>query len=657
MKLTLTVVTLVICATVLGAAPGTPPAKAPAEVPAKQPVKKPVKAPGWECHGPWGGLVLRALVDPGKASRVLVETSRGWFLSVDAGDSWRLVRHPGGASEWVPHMAFRGDRLVVVQPGSVLTSRDGLAWQQKPGGPGDPMSLAAAPGDDRLWGCFMSRGEGTRRTVSVAVFDGDEWRTSTLLGGDGPDRSSGRWAGEMIAVHPEQPDIVRVFVPTFRSGAGADVLATDDGGKTWKTWAISFIPSSALFLHGSPDRLLMADVGSGLLLSEDGGRTWSSFGEDPRVKRLRTIARAPGSPRVWIATQERGLLWTDDEGKTLARAGKGIRNTCVTAIAAAKSDPKTVYAGTQWGAFRSTDEGETWTDVTKGVAGGQNQGPLVFRGPPERVVMFDWMCGMRVSTDGARTWSELDPDFFGRLGRFFKVRRSGRTILATSWKPGEYVLWVSRDAGVSWTRATVEEGQALAVLSESEMYATPDGKELVRSDTGGIWESLGRPLADPNARITWVGGRADGDDLLVCSSDTLVRCDRKTGEVRETLGLPPGGGRKMCILDPNDEKALYISTRGEETWRGDPAIGTWKAIAGGLGYLLGVVVDPRNAGRRIAGYESGALRLSEDGGKTWRPLTPDPGFRFLRGLDVTTDRVLLVAADGAVHRIPLASIR
>jgi hypothetical protein len=71
------------------------------------------------------------------------------------------------------------------------------------------------------------------------------------------------------------------------------------------------------------------------------------------------------------------------------------------------------------------------------------------------------------------------------------------------------------------------------------------------------------------------------------------------------------------------------------------------------GGLAGSKADPE---RRYFAYGDGPLLLSDDEGRTWRPLRPAPGFASVRGLAVSRGR-LVAAADGAIHSIPLGELR
>ncbi|MBC9723941.1 VPS10 domain-containing protein [Streptomyces sp. TRM68367] len=140
----------------------------------------------------------------------------------------------------------------------------------------------------------------------------------------------------------------------------AGLLASSDGGKSWKTVDAeagrSFM-GTILVDPKDPRRLIAPDMSSGLQTSSDGGKTWKSLGGP-----MGTMAAAwnPKDINQIVAVGMGGSELSIDGGKTWKQADlpKG------TSAVGYDTTGSTLYAGALDGqnarTFRSTDGGTTW---------------------------------------------------------------------------------------------------------------------------------------------------------------------------------------------------------------------------------------------------------------------------------------------------------
>ncbi|MCG3190142.1 MAG: Ycf48-like protein [Burkholderiaceae bacterium] len=146
------------------------------------------------------------------------------------------------------------------------------------------------------------------------------------------------------------------------------IVATDDGGETWRIQRIDTTEDRPLFAVHFFDRQRGVAVGlwSLVLTTDDGGRTWLQ----------QTLAPPPGSTKadanllslfadarggLW-ATGERGLvLRSADRGRTWAYRSTGYAGSLWAGIAL--TDDTLVVGGQRGSVYRSGDGGQHWTRI------------------------------------------------------------------------------------------------------------------------------------------------------------------------------------------------------------------------------------------------------------------------------------------------------
>jgi photosystem II stability/assembly factor-like uncharacterized protein len=112
-----------------------------------------------------------------------------------------------------------------------------------------------------------------------------------------------------IAVDPL--DSARAYVADMRF-AGDKVLATADGGTTWRSIAgdLPDLPVSTVAVHREGDaRLLFAGTDRGVYLSRDEGATWQAFGDRLPNAPVMDLVVDAARRRLVASTLGRGM-WT-----------------------------------------------------------------------------------------------------------------------------------------------------------------------------------------------------------------------------------------------------------------------------------------------------------------------------------------------------------
>jgi photosystem II stability/assembly factor-like uncharacterized protein len=380
------------------------------------------------------------------------------------------------------------------------------------------------------------------------------------------------------------------------------VYRSQDGGLSWRqmtqageSWwgppgAAVGTPIDFQVDPRNPDRLFVNAYGGGNFLSEDGGRTWSTASAGYTGAQVRDVAVYPDDPQRVIAASRSGIFTSDDGGSSwVGRATGQFRVLDWHAVAVHPRDPNIVLAELTCPRrlVRSTDGGRTWMLVDQmpelmawrtiefapsnpeviyaGTTGFVSCGSFDFRKPA---------AGIRVSTDGGRSWREANDENTRSLS-ILKLAihpNDSRVVFAGSAQKG---LWKTGDGGKSWHSVSPGSLGERSVTyvgfvpsdPETMFLGLGEGGLRVSHDGGRTWETAGYGF-DAEATITDMAFAADG---------TMYLADLRSGVYRSTDGgerwRPMSRGLLVRAVNAlalsEDESCLYAATEGQGVFRLD----------------------------------------------------------------------------------------
>ena len=456
-----------------------------------------------------------------------------------------------------------------------------------------------------------------------------------------------------VRVHPQDANLVYVAAlgDPFNASSDRGIYRSQDGGGSWeqvlsvddRTGAadLAIDTSNPRNLYAAfwetrrtPWSLASGGPGSGLFKSTDGGDTWTDLsgkkGMPEGIKGRIGVAVSPSQPsRVWavIEAKESGLYRSDDGGETWERISQNrnllTRPWYYNHVFADPKDPETLYI-LNLNAWKSVDGGRTFTQLT--TPHGDNHDLWIDPNNPQRMIEGN-DGGACVSFNGGDTWSTI---YNQPTAQFYHVDTDSQF---------PYRVY-----------GTQQDNTAMSVPSRSHKGAIPyaDCYQVGTSESGHI------AVRPDNSDIVYSGaiGSSPG------GGGSLLRYDHNSGQVRSITVWPEvinGLGAKAAkyrfqwtypiLISPHDPNVLF--TAGNHLFRSTDEGTNWEAISPDLtrndvtkmepsggpltiddtgaeffGTIFAFAESPLKAGVFWAGSDDGLVHVSQDGGGTWKNITP-----------------------------------
>jgi photosystem II stability/assembly factor-like uncharacterized protein len=613
--------------------------------PAEAAVSPQVTDSEWRAaRGLEGGSITAFAVDPQHPNTVFAATwEAGVFKSADGGRRWH-------------HLDL----------GSEVSRVDALAIA-----PGEPKTVYA----------------GTGRGVLTTTNGGRSWQATGagILGKETAEQHEHRGIEgyvSSLAVDPRDADVA--YAGTWEKG----LFKTEDGGRSWRRIGPNTLRVNTLSFQPGSSGVVYAG-GRGVHRSRDGGATWHPAGL--RGEYVTALALDPKHPQTIYAgtmvdhfragTVSGDIFKTTDGGASWRRSRRDRQP--VSAVAVHPHDTNVVYAET-WApqVLKTANGGRTWHSLD---SGGSSSALALDPRDPETIYVgtgdnVDKGAGVAKSVDGGRSWRPMNAGLtaarvsalavapggraeayaavlgrgvFERVGgRWRATKTSDRLYTAVAVDPRDPAnvyaatdegVFRSANGGASWSASSMTEplggwpaGGRLSALAvdpknSKNVYAIAvnDGTRTGGGVTG-IYESLALKSMD--------GGR---------TWPTLTSVQSVVVPATQIGFIPDNVHRSPLAIDPRDPHVLYAGGAGVVK-SSDGGL-TWRRSGLGRTPVLGLAVDPSEAGVIYAATDAGAFK-STDAGATWLPLRGALDGARVKALAIDPEhhRTVFAGTDGGV---------
>lgn len=283
----------------------------------------------------------RLTFQPGDPSRMTFMVGHRIYRSEDSGRSWRLVESPAGLNDVWVDPAHPG-RMVAVGFGVAVTTDAGRSWTRSASGLYAEVLVSAGRRTLFAGGCGVERSRDAGRT----------WH-SVLPCTSRRDPNVGRFV-QKLEVDPAHPQVIYAltfldqdFYPNHgpMNGLPSLLWRSRDGGATWRQIANQV---DAFALDRSRSRLYVSR-GLDLIASDDGGDTWRALPEMPSpVTDLSVPAGLPDT--LYGAADSPAVRRSLDGGRTWETFDQGIPPGAYL-LTVHPTNGRTVYALSREGLF------------------------------------------------------------------------------------------------------------------------------------------------------------------------------------------------------------------------------------------------------------------------------------------------------------------
>jgi photosystem II stability/assembly factor-like uncharacterized protein len=411
---------------------------------------------------------------------------------------------------------------------------------------------------------------------------------------------------------------------------GAGCTSSGPSSRSWEDTGGPYAQNvSTVLAGGRTSGTLYVSTGSGdIAVSTSEGKSWSRAASIPGGAEVRQIVQDPDSAERLLAATESGAFVSGDGGKSWTPLSVGPSGTGVRVIAIDPWATAVVYAGTEGkGMFKSTDGGKTWDEINASadlVLTGSDVFDIgVDLSKPDFLFAAVSSYGIIASTNGGADWKGLTPEGSGPGSRPTRLllRSDGHGTLIFGTTSGS--IMKSTNGGNSWSPSRT--GKSFdGILSLCALPGNPDGVIagtehgiLVSSDFGSSWTPEGGDLPAIPTHVT-ASGTVSRVMLFAFGSEIGLRASEDGGRTWRKSDLRIAGTTVSAIAgDPAGERifaatgSLCMSyTPGNPGTWSDPGIG----ISGGP--IRSLSADPAVPGLLYATTAAGLFN-STDYGAAW----------------------------------------
>jgi photosystem II stability/assembly factor-like uncharacterized protein len=298
-------------------------------------------------------------------------------------------------------------------------------------------------------------------------------------------------------------------------------------------------------------------------------------------------------------------------------------------FAAVPGQPDHIYLGTttSW-IYESTDGGGSWHRLAKldSADGLILDNMVVDAANPALIYVAGWRAGasgggLWVSRDAGRTWSE-NAGMKGRSIRAFVQAPSDATILVAGTLQG---VFRSNDAGATWKQISppdsheIHEVESLAVdpANPDVIYAGTWHLPWKTTDGGEKWQSIKKGLIDDSDVFSIIIDPAKPKTIFLSACSGIYKSESGGELFRKIQGIPSTARRTRVLMqDPEHRDTVYAGTT-EGLYKTTNAGRTFERMTGPDVIVNDVYVDPRETKHVLLATDRGGVLASSDAAATF----------------------------------------
>jgi hypothetical protein len=606
----------------------------------------PSRATEGNTNGRYGSLVFNPTT-PGQLLASRLDVLSGGvsrttgFRSDDGGGSWTIAFGP---AEYGSSWGYGTQLLPSAADGSDLLASE-FHWLKRSLDGGATWTNTLDDTRETFWTPLVARS-----SVDPSVALAATYSTAVLRSSDG----GATWSplafpggfDRVRSLEIDSSDADRLWI-----GGGLGILASTDGGQTWRTrnsglrrsqtWVMAVSPTA-------PSNLIVFGDEGGPYLSRDGGKRWTftELGTNtqyfPAFPRITSDARryyvvyvphlAPNevTPKGLYRSDSQGLTWRLPNPAFGAGSGspgaQGSTGQRIVSFDVDPHDPDRLVAAlasnadhSPLGTYLSTDGGVSWTQTSAATPGcSQRYDPedsaIAFAADvPGRVYMAARDQVYR-SDDGGGTWSPIGGPGTPGAGLIYPAPSDSRYVYVRG-DAGFYALdpevggWDQRSNGYQWDAAIDPQNPKLLYAQD------PLRKTLLKSSDGGrTWSALSLPV-----------GSGGSDD-----------------NIQDIVHHPTRSGTLWVLT----QYQVFQTTDGGLTWEKQSDFGTVADV------VTTALPDPGNPAVVYAGTEGFGVQVSANGGVFFAPRVNGLGNLYVRSLafDPVTPTTLYAGTDAGIYK-------
>jgi photosystem II stability/assembly factor-like uncharacterized protein len=300
------------------------------------------------------------------------------------------------------------------------------------------------------------------------------------------------------------------------------------------------------------------------------------------------------------------------------------------AFAAVPGEPHHLYLGaTNSWLFESVDGGASWHRLSKLDSSDDLilDHIVVDQANPATIFVAAWKLdqpggGLWVSRDAGRSWSVLE-GLYGQSIRAFAQASSNPAMLFAGTLEG---VFRSTDSGATWTQISppgsreIHEVESLAIDPEDPdvVYAGTWHLPWKTTDGGKNWHNIKQGVIDDSDVFSIIIDPAQPKIVFASACSGIYKSVNAAELFKKIEGIPSTARRTRVLKqDPANLNVVYAGTT-EGLYKTEDSGKTFQRITGPDVIVNDVFVDPGDSNHVLVATDRGGVLLSQDAGASYK---------------------------------------